>query len=145
MHVNLSPPIIGVTSDVKPDKWADTAAVSLEYPRRVAEAGGLAFVIPVAEPSAVPAVLARIDGLLLSGGRDYHPRHFGEELHPKTKLLDERRDAFDVALARAGESGKPRPTASTSDETAPCAPYPGRAKHSRLASRSAVKHRPRAC
>ncbi len=67
------------------------------------------------QPSDVPnaprlkAVLATIDGVLLSGGKDIHPRYFGESILEDASVeIDEERDAAELLLARAAvEAGLP--------------------------------------
>lgn len=65
--------------------------------------GLLPVLLPVTDDNAVrDAQLDAIDGLILTGGLDIHPRFYGEcELHPETEATEERRDAHELALARA--------------------------------------------
>lgn len=73
-----------------------------KYISNVAEAGAIPFLIPV-RPSFeedIPALLSRLDGILLSGGVDVHPSFYKEE--PKNKLghVDYTRDKFEIALSK---------------------------------------------
>lgn len=61
--------------------------VNEQYVEAIAQEGAVPFIIPVTDPSYIPAFIARIDGLLLSGGYDVNPYEYGEE-----------------TLSRAGES-----------------------------------------
>ncbi|BDP42591.1 peptidase C26 [Deinococcus aetherius] len=80
-------------------------------PRPYAEAARLAGAIPVLLPNLPEATAdyaAQVDAVLLTGGVDVHPRHYGQA--PKRGLgeVDEERDAFEFALYRAArELGKP--------------------------------------
>lgn len=61
--------------------------------------------IPIALPPGlddvqISQVLKEVDGLLLPGGIDPHPRHFGEEVHPET-LIDEKLDTLEFAIIAA--------------------------------------------
>jgi putative glutamine amidotransferase len=47
------------------------------------------------------ADLSRLDGILVSGGPDIAPHHFGEELHPKTEATVPERDAYELDLIKA--------------------------------------------
>jgi len=47
------------------------------------------------------ADLKRLDGILVSGGPDIEPHHFGEELHPKTEATVPHRDAYELGLIKA--------------------------------------------
>ncbi len=71
------------------------------YARAVVAAGGLPVALPPADPALADAVLARVDGLLLSGGADVDPAWFGEEPHPRLGRIDPERDAWEIALVRA--------------------------------------------
>ncbi|MBX6763237.1 MAG: gamma-glutamyl-gamma-aminobutyrate hydrolase family protein [Rubrobacteraceae bacterium] len=81
----------------------------LDYVQSVVEAGGVPVVLPpVVGRGAVDALLGGIDGLLLSGGSDLDPSHYGEERMPETGTTLPERDAFELALAgRALEAGLP--------------------------------------
>jgi putative glutamine amidotransferase len=49
--------------------------------------------------NALSALLSRLDGLLLPGGIDLHPGHYGEEVHPLTEQADLELDKFEMTLA----------------------------------------------
>ncbi|HEY8482861.1 MAG TPA: gamma-glutamyl-gamma-aminobutyrate hydrolase family protein [Spirillospora sp.] len=71
--------------------------------------GGEPFVMHPADPAHVAERLARCDGVLLPGGGDLHPRHYGAaEEHETLYDVDEDQDAFDLAVARhALDAGLP--------------------------------------
>ena len=80
-------PLIGLTclTTSNPD-WVQNApelymnAVFRDYSKGVEFAGGIPVLIPVfKDPEATSEVIARIDGLLLTGGKDICPLFFGEE------------------------------------------------------------------
>jgi len=95
----MKPPRIGVTAadDPTPDTY-------LEALRRCG-----------AEPVVLPNLCAcvgddieRLDGLLLSGGRDIAPSAYGAEPHPELRLASPERDAYELAAIRiATERGIP--------------------------------------
>ena len=61
------------------------------------------------EPTAIyaPEVDTSYDGLILCGGSDVHPKHYGEEIAGSVGI-DEKRDAAEFALLKAYvEAGKP--------------------------------------
>ncbi|WP_207946536.1 gamma-glutamyl-gamma-aminobutyrate hydrolase family protein [Actinomadura sp. 7K507] len=63
--------------------------------------GGEPFVMHPADPRHVAGRLARCDGVLLPGGGDLHPRHYGAAGEHETLYdVDEEQDAFDLAVAR---------------------------------------------
>ena len=105
-------PVVGLTSRTMQlagtGKTRATETVTRSYVEAVERAGALAVLLPNAEPARAPAYLDLIDGLLLTGGDDPHPRHFGEEPHPLIEAVDDRRDWFELAMVRAAhERGLP--------------------------------------
>lgn len=110
------PPVIGVSATLKDD--TETVAerplgrfvrADLDYVQSVVEAGGVPVVLPpVVEPEYVDPLLGGLDGLLLSGGSDLDPSHYGEDPLPEMGPTLPERDAFELALAgRALEVGLP--------------------------------------
>jgi len=72
------------------------------YADAVTAAGGLPVIAPpVADPDDVACLLDVADGVLLTGGYDLSARTFGKTNHPKTRPMTRRRQAFELALARA--------------------------------------------
>lgn len=65
----------------------------------VLAAGGLPLLLPNVTPEAAAGYLARIDGLLLTGGLDVDPIHYGQEPKPHLGQIDPTRDAFELELA----------------------------------------------
>jgi putative glutamine amidotransferase len=72
------------------------------YLQRCRAAGADVEVIPWDGDPAMD--VARFDGLVLCGGDDVDARRFGEENHPSVKLVDPRRDAYELALVREAAS-----------------------------------------
>jgi putative glutamine amidotransferase len=103
-------PLIGITTSRKPI-GQDGAQVYLNdaYSRAVLQAGGLPVLIPVGLPKErITELLARLDGVLLSGGGDIDPALFGGEAHPKVYEVDAARDELEITLARGLiQGGKP--------------------------------------
>lgn len=103
-------PIIGIATDHE----ADPARAVLRdaYYDAVGAAGGVPLLLPpVTDPSTyLPEALAVLDGLVIGGGDDFHPEAWGstEPVHAACTLVTARRQAFDVACARAAwEAGLP--------------------------------------
>lgn len=94
-------PLIGITLDNRDNTAASGRYESpLSYSRAVARAGGVPVLLPH-EPGLAEAYLQRLDGLVLTGGVDPRTEAFGEPTHPKAKPMDERRQAFELALLAA--------------------------------------------
>lgn len=69
------------------------------YAEKIEKAGGVPLCLPP-QMKSIKRALAMFDGFLFIGGKDYHPKHYGGEEQPPDELIEERRDAFDIALAR---------------------------------------------
>ncbi len=70
------------------------------YCKAVEMAGGTAVLIPHFEDlSALEPLCSRLDGLLLPGGVDIHPRAYGEEAHPLLGTVNLDEDRLELALA----------------------------------------------
>ncbi len=75
--------------------------LSRHYSDSVERAGGLAVALPTGEPATAEALVARIDGLVLTGGGDVWPGRYGEEADEHTGAADEDRDTFELAMVAA--------------------------------------------
>jgi gamma-glutamyl-gamma-aminobutyrate hydrolase PuuD len=98
-----SRPLIGLTANLSGTGPLDGA---VQCPRAYIEAVTLAGGLPLALPpqddlESVCGLLAALDGLLLTGGRDIDPRRYGQPTHPRAELLDPRREAWDLRLFSA--------------------------------------------
>lgn len=105
----MTKPLIGIGADVKDSGSGgrEQAYGFMNYIDAVLRAGGIPLLIPP-QPQNVEALLASLDGVLLTGGKDCDPSLYGEEAHPTLKPMDSRRQAGDLALARAArETGTP--------------------------------------
>jgi len=103
-------PLIGITTRPRlvhasaGDLWADT--VSHTYRDGVTRAGGIPVLLAPIEDDAVPTLLNRIDGLLLTGGGDVDPTLYGSEPTQDMYGIDPKRDRFEMALARGAHERK---------------------------------------
>ena len=102
-------PLIGLTTYREPARWGvwHTAADLLpaSYARSVEAVEGAPVLLPPLEDlvEGARAVVARIQGLVISGGADVDPRRYGEEPGPRTTGWREDRDAWETALLDAAE------------------------------------------
>jgi putative glutamine amidotransferase len=104
-------PIIGITLDSEPaGGWSKMPwyALRQNYCDAVARAGGLPVPLPH-EPELAAEYLARIDGLLITGGAfDVDPSLFGASTRHVTVKTKDRRTAFEYAVTRGAiEADKP--------------------------------------
>lgn len=100
-------PLIGITSYLEQAQtgvWDVRASFLPEvYLTAVADAGGIAIVLPPqpASGAIAGAIVAALDGIILSGGADVDPARYGQERHAHTIALRPDRDAFESELLRA--------------------------------------------
>ena len=103
-------PLIGITTRERttPHGWQRIELLRA-YVDAVTQAGGTPVLIPSALGEQDRAgLLARLDGILFSGGGDIAVRHFGGQPHAKVDLVEEGRDALELDLLRAAiATGKP--------------------------------------
>lgn len=95
-------PIIGITSgSVTNDSPLPFTHISSAYIQAVISAGGSPLVIPAETPlDHISSLLARIDGLLLTGGGDIDPRLFNGEEHARVYGIEPERDALEIQLVQ---------------------------------------------
>jgi gamma-glutamyl-gamma-aminobutyrate hydrolase PuuD len=98
-------PLIGVTTyaseGVTMGAWDFAAAVvPLSYTRAIELAGGRPLLVPP-QADAVEETLGALDALLLSGGEDVDPSHYGAVAHPETQDVHAERDRAELALLEA--------------------------------------------
>ena len=98
-------PLIGITSGTSAlDEHAKAAQDRLNrsYCEAVALGGGIPVILPNLVVGAdSEEIIARIDGVLLSGGYDVDPAEFGEKRFNETVEVDAERDAAELPLIHA--------------------------------------------
>ncbi|MFF9753939.1 gamma-glutamyl-gamma-aminobutyrate hydrolase family protein [Streptomyces sp. NPDC014344] len=99
-------PLIGIStyaeSGVRWGVWQlDAALLPAGCPRLVQRSGGLAAMLPPDAPEHAAAAVARLDGLVVAGGPDVEPVHYGAGPGPRTGPPARERDAWEPALIRA--------------------------------------------
>jgi putative glutamine amidotransferase len=95
----MTKPLIGLNVDVDVTK-PEQVRLARAYYEAVEKAGGIPVLIPPCKHATMCALLDRLDGVLLIGGRDYDPAYFGEASHESVALLHPDRIKFDLALAK---------------------------------------------
>lgn len=105
-------PIIGITPSPSVEMASygtfERYAMSTTYVDAVLAAGGIPIVLPPQDANA-DELIARLDGLLLSGGGDVAPERYGEHaVHPATYGVHPLRDQSELDLvAAANDRGVP--------------------------------------
>lgn len=99
-------PVIGISTYAQDAKWGDwdspAALLPLAYSHQIASAGGIPVLLPPLP--GVAGVVARLDGLVLSGGGDIDPAAYGAQVHPRTAGVRQARDEAEFALLAAAVS-----------------------------------------
>ncbi len=93
-------PWIGITTYQRETEGRSRFTLPDTYVEAVRRAGGRALLLAPGEQEP-GALLERLDGLLLSGGGDLHPRTAGHPAHGKMYAMCEERDRFEIALVGA--------------------------------------------
>ncbi len=98
-------PLIGI---IAPVDWHESKLIlDTIHLKRIREGGGIPIVFEY-EMNSIEDVLSIIDGLLLVGGPDIHPKFYGEDPSSHLRDIDVERDFFEITLARAAvERGIP--------------------------------------
>jgi len=103
-------PVIGITADFSPARRAEQGAareaahfLPQRYCRAIADAGGIALILPAMNPgAALNRIFDVVDGLLISGGDfDIHPSFYGEKPLPGLGVIKPERTEFELDLAAA--------------------------------------------
>lgn len=105
--MSASKPVIGLTTyrqQTRSGVW-DVQASFLPgvYLDGVTHAGGIATLLPPqpVDDAVADQVISRVDGLILTGGKDVNPQAYGHQPHPATEEPARERDAWEFALLAA--------------------------------------------
>jgi putative glutamine amidotransferase len=94
---------IGIPSRIL-QNGADTPkgmGVRVPYIEAITNSGGTPFLIPLLSDEAILRNLYELaDGILLAGGEDVDPAHYGESPHDTVNDVDTLRDSVELKLAR---------------------------------------------
>jgi putative glutamine amidotransferase len=105
----MTTPLIGLTTyreDAAWGVWQQRADIlPTQYADAVEGTGGVPVLLPpVGQEGAADAVVARLDGLVISGGADVDPSAYGAAPHARTAAWRPDRDAWERALLDAAEA-----------------------------------------
>ena len=96
-------PLIGINTDyfAATKTYSAHARVNAGYFDAVLAAGGLPILLPpLGKESEIDALLAKLDGIILTGGLDMDPRRNGQAMTNSIQPMADRRDASDRLLVR---------------------------------------------
>jgi putative glutamine amidotransferase len=102
----MSAPVIGLTTYREQAAWGvwnqRADVLPSQYAAAVEDTGGVPVLLPpLGQKGAADSVVARLDGLVISGGADVDPERYGAEPHPHTQGWRPDRDAWEMALLDA--------------------------------------------
>ena len=105
----MSAPLIGLTAYREQARWGvwDQRADLLpaQYAEAVVACGGVPVMLPPNDAvGAADTVVARLDGLVISGGADVDPSRYDADPHPRTANWRPDRDAWELALLTAADA-----------------------------------------
>jgi putative glutamine amidotransferase len=104
------PPTIGVTCiAIHTDQRPPRLGQNISYVNAVIRAGAAPLLIPhLADAPLLRSLYNVLDGLLLTGGEDIDPVHYGETRHEKCGAISPERDETELVLTRwAMQEDKP--------------------------------------
>jgi len=105
----MTAPLIGLTvyrEEAAWGVWRQRAdLLPAQYAEAVTSVGGVPVLLPPSDlAGAAEAAVARLDGLVISGGADVDPERYDAEPHPRTANWRPDRDAWEAALLDAAAS-----------------------------------------
>ncbi len=104
-------PLIGISCGTFRDRdWCPPSYGHRQtYIDAVLQVGGAPLLIPpLLDAATLRTIYERLDGVLLAGGGDIAPNHYGDQPHERLGTIDPPRDLTELRLARwAAAEGKP--------------------------------------
>lgn len=97
-------PIIAISGSIFKEKQGEFANyprsfVNEDYVQAIIQNGGIPMIIPINDNHEdLKLLLRNVDGLILSGGYDVYPYHYGEEPHFLLNETNKERDLFEYEL-----------------------------------------------
>jgi putative glutamine amidotransferase len=98
--------VVGIVAHIDPvtgdeDIPMDHYMATVGYVKAVHRAGATPVLLPVVDPDDVEDLLDAVDAVVITGGRDIDPAAYGQDPDEHCGPVDPRRDAADLAIARA--------------------------------------------
>ena len=94
-------PAVAVTATTEVIRGVLRVRANASYTGSIRHAGLRPYILPVLCPEDADRMLDGMDGLLLTGGEDVAPSHYGATPHPRLGDIHAERDEFELALVRA--------------------------------------------
>ncbi len=88
-----------VNDEIRGRHDQDYLLVSMDYVESVYKAGGIPVAIPpINTDDHLNNIIEQLDGMLLTGGGDIHPRHYNQSCKKGLGVLEETRDLIELKL-----------------------------------------------
>ncbi len=100
----MSLPAVAVTATTQSINGVLRVRANAAYTDAARSAQLRPFILPVLAPADADAMLDGMCGLLLTGGEDVDPQHYGAPPHPALGKVHAGRDNFEIALMRAAKA-----------------------------------------
>lgn len=106
--MNNTKPIIGLTSNIMYINDVKTNAINLSYSEAIKRNGGIPIIFSLGNDELAKKWVSMVDGVMLTGGNDVHPKFYHEEPSDKLGLLMPELDEADMKIINeARKQGKP--------------------------------------
>ena len=99
--IAISSPPVAITATTEVIRHVMRTRANVSYTDAARAAGLRPYVLPVLLGDDADAMLEGMAGLILTGGEDVDPSHYGSARHPSLGEVHAERDAFELALVRA--------------------------------------------
>lgn len=97
----MAKPLIGISMQRDWNGEKRSVSVGQSYEQAVLRAGGIPVLLPVLpRREEMGEILARIQGVIVTGGPDINPILYGGRMHPNVKGVDLLRDEADLHLVK---------------------------------------------
>ena len=103
-RINEMKPVIGISTCLEQqggdgEHWHEI--LDIDYVRLIEENGMVPLLLPFTRRDDIASeIMERVNGLLISGGRDIHPRFYGEVPGEAVELAPDMRVNYDLKLVR---------------------------------------------
>lgn len=97
-------PAVALTATTETIRDVPRTRANVTYTTALRAAGLRPYILPVLAPEDAGILLDGMDGLLLTGGEDVDPSHYGAAPHPALGDVHAARDAFELSLVRAAHA-----------------------------------------
>jgi len=104
----MSRPIIGITTDISEANGIVSYRVNRQYVQAVHRCGGVAVLLTHEQGDGLDLIDA-VDGVIITGGKDIDLRKFGQELHPKSDVMNPDRQSGEFGILAALDQRPDKP------------------------------------